>query len=151
MHAHPIPHDPYNPSSPTLASSGSQVMHPSPYVPIHLRVFAPVIFLNDCIVGVLSFCTRQRLGMHTTMLSCSQGPLEHLLLVFSQHLVTAVIGKIPLLLSRCWHGPHVLLLPPSQAVHKIQRAPISLLSVSSILQQSTKTIGGEVHGRMSPR
>ncbi len=37
-------------------------MHPSPYVPIRLRIFAPVIFLNDCIVGVLSLCTRRRLG-----------------------------------------------------------------------------------------
>ena len=151
MHTHPIPHNPYNLSSPTLASLGSQVMHPSPYVPIRLCVFTPMIFLNDCIVGVLSFCTRWCLGMHTTMLSCSQGPLEHLLLVFGQHLVTAVIGKIPLLLSRCQHGPHVLLLPLSQVVHEIQRAPISLLSVSSILWQSTKTIGGEVHRRMSLR
>jgi len=64
-HAHPVPLDPYNPSSPTSASSASPIMHPSPYVPIRLRVFAPVIFLNDCIVGVLSFCTRRRLGMHT--------------------------------------------------------------------------------------
>jgi hypothetical protein len=28
---------------------------------------------------------------------CSQGPLEHLLLAFGQHLVTAITGKIPLL------------------------------------------------------
>src|SRR6267154_2567165 len=69
MHAHPIPHDPYNPSSPTSASSGSPIMHPSPYLPIRLRVFAPVIFLNDWIVGVLSFCTRRRPRMHATTLS----------------------------------------------------------------------------------
>jgi len=37
-------------------------MHPSPYVPIRLRVFAPVIFLNDCIVSVLSLCTRRWSG-----------------------------------------------------------------------------------------
>ena len=69
MHAHPVPHDPYNPSSPTSASSGSPVIHPSPYVPIRLRVFAPVIFLNDCIVGVLSFGTRRRPRMHAATLS----------------------------------------------------------------------------------
>ena len=72
MHAHPVPHDPYNPSSPTSASSGSQIIHPSPYVPIRLRVFAPVIFLNDCIVGVLSFCTRRRPRMHAATLSLDQ-------------------------------------------------------------------------------
>jgi len=69
MHAHPVPHDPYNPSSPTSASSGSPIIHPSPYVPIRLPVFAPVIFLNDRIVGVLSFCTRRRPRMHATTLS----------------------------------------------------------------------------------
>lgn len=69
MHARPVPHDPYNPSSPTSASSGSPIMHPSPYVPIRLRVFTPVIFLNDCIVGVLSFCTRRRPRMHAATLS----------------------------------------------------------------------------------
>ena len=37
-------------------------MHPSPYVPIRLRIFAPVIFLNDCIVSVLSLCTGRRSG-----------------------------------------------------------------------------------------
>ncbi|KAH9967963.1 etoposide-induced protein 2.4-domain-containing protein, partial [Russula dissimulans] len=54
MHAHPVPTDPYSPSSPTSASAGTPITHPSPYVPIRLRIFAPVIFLNDCIVSVLS-------------------------------------------------------------------------------------------------
>jgi len=63
MHAHPVPTDPYNPSSPASTSAGSaQVMHPSPYFPIRLRIFAPVIFLNDCIVSVLSLCTGRRSG-----------------------------------------------------------------------------------------
>ena len=53
MHAHPVPVDPYNPSSAASASEGAPIIHPSPYVPIRLRVFAPVIFLNDCIVSVL--------------------------------------------------------------------------------------------------
>lgn len=38
-------------------------------MPIRLRVFAPVIFLNDCIVGVLTFCTRRRPRVHATTLS----------------------------------------------------------------------------------
>jgi etoposide-induced 2.4 mRNA len=37
-------------------------MHPSPYIPIRLRIFASVIFINDCIVSVLSLCTGQRSG-----------------------------------------------------------------------------------------
>ncbi|KAI0303492.1 etoposide-induced protein 2.4-domain-containing protein, partial [Multifurca ochricompacta] len=53
MHAHPAPTDPYNPS-PTSRSSSVSIVHPSPYIPIRLRVFAPVIFLNDCIASVLS-------------------------------------------------------------------------------------------------
>src|SRR6266851_5593458 len=57
MHAHPVPVDPYSPSSPA-SSSSAPIMHPSPYVPIRLRVFTPVIFLNDCIVSVLSLCMR---------------------------------------------------------------------------------------------
>lgn len=62
MHAHPVPTDPYSPSSPTSASAGTPITHPSPYVPIRLRIFAPVIFLNDCIVSVLSLCTRRWSG-----------------------------------------------------------------------------------------
>jgi len=66
VHAHPVPSDPYNPSSqappPTSASSSAPIMHPSPYIPIRLRVFASVIFINDCIVSVLSLCTGRRSG-----------------------------------------------------------------------------------------
>ena len=62
MYAHPVPVDPYNPSSAASASEGAPIVHPSPYVPIRLRVFAPVIFLNDCIVSVLGLCIRLRQG-----------------------------------------------------------------------------------------
>ena len=48
-------------------------MHPSPYVPIRLRVFAPVIFLNDCIVSVLSLCTRRRPGTRARIFSVDRG------------------------------------------------------------------------------
>jgi len=73
MHAHPLPIDPYNPSSPASASSGAQTMHPSPYLPIRLRVFAPVIFLNDCIVSVLSLCMRSRKGTRPAIFSPDRG------------------------------------------------------------------------------
>ena len=48
-------------------------MHPSPYMPIRLRVFAPVVFLNDCIVSVLSLCTRRRPGTRATTYSLDRG------------------------------------------------------------------------------
>ncbi|KIY66291.1 hypothetical protein CYLTODRAFT_377968 [Cylindrobasidium torrendii FP15055 ss-10] len=48
IHARPTPSDPY---SPTETES---VIHPSPFVPIRLRIFAPVLLLNDTIVRVLS-------------------------------------------------------------------------------------------------
>ncbi|KAJ4488019.1 etoposide-induced protein 2.4-domain-containing protein [Lentinula aciculospora] len=49
MHACPVPADPYNP-----VSERDVVQHPSPFIPIRLPVFAPVMFLNDWIVRVLS-------------------------------------------------------------------------------------------------
>ena len=42
-------------------------------MPIRLRVFAPVIFLNDCIVSVLSLCTRRRPGTGATTYSLDRG------------------------------------------------------------------------------
>jgi hypothetical protein len=48
-HARPVPHDPYNPSA-----DSDRVRHPSPYIPIRVPVFAPVIWLNDIIVNVVS-------------------------------------------------------------------------------------------------
>ncbi|KAL1668440.1 etoposide-induced protein 2.4-domain-containing protein [Schizophyllum commune] len=46
MHARPAPADPYNPAA--------EARHPSPFVPIRLRVFAPVMWLNDWVVRVVS-------------------------------------------------------------------------------------------------
>jgi etoposide-induced 2.4 mRNA len=73
MHARPVPTDPYNPSSTSTSSGSTQIIHPSPYVPIRLRIFAPVISLNDCIVRVLSLCTRRRSGARPAKLSPDQG------------------------------------------------------------------------------
>lgn len=52
MHARPVPLDPYNPSAST--SAGSEIHHPSPFIPIKLPIFAVVIWLNDWIVRILS-------------------------------------------------------------------------------------------------
>jgi len=48
-------------------------MHPSPYVPIRLRVLAPVIFLNDYTVNVLSLCIRLRRGARPRTFSQDRG------------------------------------------------------------------------------
>lgn len=47
----PLPADPYNP----VPSDGSEVVrHPSPFVPLRLPIFQPVILMNDLIVRALS-------------------------------------------------------------------------------------------------
>ncbi|KIP04802.1 hypothetical protein PHLGIDRAFT_109134 [Phlebiopsis gigantea 11061_1 CR5-6] len=48
MHARPAPIDPYNPTG------GDPPKHPSPFIPIRIPVFTPVIWLNDMIVRVIS-------------------------------------------------------------------------------------------------
>ncbi|KAI0050047.1 hypothetical protein FA95DRAFT_705703 [Auriscalpium vulgare] len=61
-HARPVPYDPYAPLTAPVTPAAQQqtAIHPSPYVPIRLRVFAPVIFINDSVVRVLSLGTRSR-------------------------------------------------------------------------------------------
>ncbi|KAF5391282.1 hypothetical protein D9757_001942 [Collybiopsis confluens] len=49
MHARPVPVDPYNPTS-----DADVLRHPSPFIPIRLPIFAPVMFLNDWIVRIVS-------------------------------------------------------------------------------------------------
>ena len=64
MHARPLPYDPYNPLPPLPAASQASpvVLHPSPYIPIRVPIFAPVLFINDCIVRVLSLGVRRPNG-----------------------------------------------------------------------------------------
>ena len=50
LHAHPHPLDPYNPAG----SQHEQLRHPSPFVPIRIPVFTPVVWLNDLIIRVIS-------------------------------------------------------------------------------------------------
>ncbi|KAF8968370.1 etoposide-induced protein 2.4-domain-containing protein [Flammula alnicola] len=57
MHARPVPTDPYNPMTPIPSQRPEEndiVRHPSPFVPIRLPIFAPVIWLNDGIVKILN-------------------------------------------------------------------------------------------------
>lgn len=46
----PLPADPYNP----IPSDVSEVRHPSPFIPLRLPIFRPVILMNDLIVRALS-------------------------------------------------------------------------------------------------
>ncbi|KAI0831763.1 etoposide-induced protein 2.4-domain-containing protein [Trametes gibbosa] len=62
MYARPHPIDPYNPSISAGSRSGAGpadddavvVRYPSPLIPIRIPVFAPVIWMNDWIVRILS-------------------------------------------------------------------------------------------------
>ncbi|KAI9056880.1 hypothetical protein FKP32DRAFT_1638810 [Trametes sanguinea] len=60
MYARPLPIDPYNPAMSVgglVGISHDAVRYPSPLIPIRIPVFAPVIFLNDWIVRILSVGT----------------------------------------------------------------------------------------------
>ena len=52
MYARPVPVDPYSPLPPHQREDPTR--HPSPFVPIRLPVFAPVMWLNDFIIKVIS-------------------------------------------------------------------------------------------------
>jgi etoposide-induced 2.4 mRNA len=49
IHARPLPLDPYNPSG-----TDNPLRHPSPFLPIRIPVFTPVIWLNELIVRLIS-------------------------------------------------------------------------------------------------
>ncbi len=56
MHARPVPSNPYNPAPGSSSSSTappSSARYPSPFLPIRIPVFAPVLWLNDRVVGLL--------------------------------------------------------------------------------------------------
>ncbi|TDL27609.1 hypothetical protein BD410DRAFT_740801 [Rickenella mellea] len=55
MRANPVPSHPYNPLPPSPTSPpDAPIRYPSPFIPIRIPVFAPVIWINDAIVSVLS-------------------------------------------------------------------------------------------------
>lgn len=75
-HGRPAPLNPYNPTSTT---DDDVVRHPSPFIPIRLRVFAPVVFLNDLIAKVLDFVVPPTKSHHATRnraFSDSSGSVE---------------------------------------------------------------------------
>jgi etoposide-induced 2.4 mRNA len=72
MNSHPVPSDPYNPFPPPSHAQDS-ILHPSPFIPIRLPIFALVIWLNDAIIRILSIRggetqAKRRMG-HSRMLS----------------------------------------------------------------------------------
>ena len=50
IQARPLPQDPYNPSG-----SDNPLRHPSPFIPIRIPIFTPVVWLNELIVRLISF------------------------------------------------------------------------------------------------
>ena len=50
LHANPKPVDPYNPTG----EHHDRLRHPSPYLPIRIPVFTPVVFLNDLVIRAIS-------------------------------------------------------------------------------------------------
>ena len=57
MYARPVPLDPYNPTRGTAHDDAAHARYPSPLLPIRVPVFAPVLFLNDWLVRLLSVGT----------------------------------------------------------------------------------------------
>ncbi|KAJ7219127.1 etoposide-induced protein 2.4-domain-containing protein [Mycena pura] len=61
MHARPVPDDPYNPQPPSSRfGDNDMIRHPSPFIPIRLPIFAPVMWLNDWIVRAVSVGSGRR-------------------------------------------------------------------------------------------
>lgn len=66
MHARPVPLDPYNPVS-TIDAQNETIQHPSPFIPIRIPIFAPVLFINDWIVKVLTVGGGQTVGRNRAL------------------------------------------------------------------------------------
>lgn len=54
MHSRPVPLDAYNPGGHTSGDGLEAPIHPSPFVPIRIPIFALVIWLNDQVVQFLA-------------------------------------------------------------------------------------------------
>lgn len=67
IHAHPVPAYPYAPTPPLPSSTSSTspnpeetIIHPSPFIPVRLPIFALVIALNEAVLRVVSVGTGVR-------------------------------------------------------------------------------------------
>jgi hypothetical protein len=60
MYANPKPDNPYQPLPPS--EHHTDTIFPSPFIPIRIPFFAPVIWLNDQVANVLDFTTGGRKG-----------------------------------------------------------------------------------------
>lgn len=89
MTARPAPQDPYNP-----LPSADVVRYPSPLIPIRLRIFAIVIWLNDIIVQILSITgSAGQITRHHRALSHSSEKAEEGTGVEAPRLTNNVSGR----------------------------------------------------------
>ncbi|CCM06027.1 uncharacterized protein FIBRA_08272 [Fibroporia radiculosa] len=81
MHARPVPLDPYNPlpapAQTRFTAAGveaeTDIRHPHPLVPIRLPIYAPVLWLNDGVVRVLSMFGGKDMGRSANVGGSSLG------------------------------------------------------------------------------
>lgn len=60
MYANPKPDNPYQPLPPPEHEANPAAIFPSPFVPIRIPFFAPVIWLNDQVINLLDISTGGR-------------------------------------------------------------------------------------------
>ncbi|KAJ3568878.1 hypothetical protein NP233_g5427 [Leucocoprinus birnbaumii] len=72
-HARPTPINPFNPTS---QEDSDVIRHPTPFIPIRLRVFAPVVFLNDLVAKVLDIVIPPTKSSHVSRSHTSDDPSE---------------------------------------------------------------------------
>ncbi|KAF5358030.1 hypothetical protein D9756_001931 [Leucocoprinus leucothites] len=73
-HARPAPINPFNPTSTT---DNDVIRHPTPFIPIRLRVFAPVVFLNDLVAKFLDTVVPATKSSHVSRHRVSSDPSEN--------------------------------------------------------------------------
>lgn len=78
MHARPVPTNPYNPKNPNPNPNTSEgagaVQYPSPFIPIRLPVFAPVLWINDRVVSLLNVAGGRRRPSSSLSTSANNTP-----------------------------------------------------------------------------
>ncbi|KXN82594.1 hypothetical protein AN958_02445, partial [Leucoagaricus sp. SymC.cos] len=72
-HARPAPINPYNPIGST---DNDMIRHPSPFIPIRLRIFALVMFLNDLVAKILNVIIPPTKSSHVSEHYSSSDPSD---------------------------------------------------------------------------